>query len=169
MKQCLQIFVLVLTLATVPETSFGKKTFGEVANPDALLKVQSYCVDMDKIEISAVPDVRKFLDKQNTPKGLLGKLPWKLVDNCAQADAVVSLKFENSFKVTPAGGSALGTGTAALNSVPEPTYTAFMLVTDRTSQKPLYKVTGESVTGNRMRSINSPFSKLIHDLKTLSQ
>jgi len=69
MKQCLHIFVLVLTLATIPETSFGKKTFDEVANLDALLKVQSFCVDMDKIETSAVPDVRKFLDKQNTHGG----------------------------------------------------------------------------------------------------
>jgi len=169
MKINLQVLAFFVILVTLAGLSFAKKPLGEVADPGALLKVQSYCVDMDKVEISAVPDVRKFLDKQNSPKGVLGKLPWKLVDNCAQADAVVSLKFENSFKVTPAGGSALGTGTAALNSVPEPTYTAFMLVTDRTSQKPLYKVTGESVTGNRMRSINSPFSKLIHDLKTLSQ
>ena len=53
MKQCLQIVVLVLTLATIPETSFRKKTLGEIANLDALLKVESLCVDMDKIEISA--------------------------------------------------------------------------------------------------------------------
>jgi len=43
----LQIFVLVLTLATIPETSFGKKTFGEVANPDALLKAQGSSADVE--------------------------------------------------------------------------------------------------------------------------
>jgi hypothetical protein len=169
MKIIMQVLAFFLILVTLAGLSFAKKPFGEVADPGALLKVQSYCVDMAKIETSAISDVKKFLDKQNTPKGVLGKLPWKLVDNCAQADALVSLNFENSVKVAPAGGSALGTGTAALNSVPEPTYTATMVVTERTSQKPLYKVVGESVTGNRVRSINSPFSKLIHDLKTIAQ
>ena len=111
--------------------------------------------------------MRKFLHKQNTPKGVLGKLPWKLVDNCSQADAVVSSKFETSFEVTQASGMA--TGAAITQSVPEATYTAHMSVTGRTSQKPLYTVTGESVTANRVRLINSPFSKLIHDLKILSQ
>ena len=169
MRHYFQTLILVLTLASVSGTSFGKKTFGEVADPETLLKVQSYCVDMGKIESSAVPDVKKFFDRQNTLKGVLGKLSWKLVDNCSQADAVVSLKFESSFKVTPAGGSALGTGTAALNSVPEATYAAEMSVTDRASQKPLYHVKGESVTTFRDRSLNSPFSKLVHDLKALSK
>jgi len=169
MKLYLHTFALVLALALLPELSFAKKPFGEVADPDALLKVQSYCIDMTKLGGAEVGDVKKFLEKQNQPKGVLGKLSWKLVENCTQADAVVNLKFETSAQVTPAGGSVLGTGTAALNSVPVDTYSAQMAVMDRASQKLLYQVTGESVTQFRDRSINSPFSKLIRDLKTLSK
>jgi hypothetical protein len=44
-----------------------------------------------------------------------------------------------------------------------------MMVRDRASQKPLYEVKGETVTGGRDRSITNTFSKLIHDLKTLSK
>ena len=44
-----------------------------------------------------------------------------------------------------------------------------MLIAQRASQKALYNVTGEEVTSDRQRSINSPFSKLIHDLKILSK
>jgi hypothetical protein len=169
MKHYWQVFILVLTLAPLAPVSFAKKPLGEAANPDALLKVQSYCIDTTKLGAAEAGDVRKFIEKQGPPKGLLAKLPWKLVENCAQADAVISLKFETSFRVTPSGGSALGTGTAALNSVPEGTYSAQMLITDRSSQKPLYEVKGETVTGGRDRSINNPFSKLIRDLKTLSK
>jgi hypothetical protein len=169
MKRYLRTSALVLALVPLPGLSLGKKTLGEAADPDALLKVQSYCIDTTKLGAADAGDVRKFLDKQNQPKGVLGKLSWKLVDSCAQADAVVTLKFETSFRVSPAGGSALGTGTAALNSVPEDTYSAQMLVTDRASQKPLYQVKGEAVTMFRDKSINSPFSKLIRDLKTLSK
>jgi len=169
MKRCLQISALLLVLALLPEPSFAKKLLGEAADPDALLKVQSYCIDTTKLGAAEAGDVRKFLEKQNQPKGVLGKLSWKLVDNCAQADAVVTLRFESSFRITPAGGSALGTGTAALNSVPEDTYSAQMSVTGRASQKPLYQVKGEAVTMFRDRSVNSPFSKLIHDLKALSK
>jgi hypothetical protein len=156
-------------LAPLAGLSFAKKPLGEAANPDALLRVQSYCIDTTKLEAAEAGDVRKFLDKQNQPKGVLGKLSWKLLENCAQADAVVNLKFETSAQVTPAGGSVLGTGTAALNSVPEDAYSAQMLITDRASPKPLYHVKGEAVTQFRDRSINSPFSKLIRDLKTLSK
>jgi hypothetical protein len=169
MKHYVQTLVLVLTLVSVPGAGFGEKPFGDVVDPDTLLKVQSYCVDMDKIEGVVAPDVRRFLEKQNTPKGLLSKLPWKLVENCAQADAVVSLEFKNSFQVTQANGDGMATGAAITQSVPEATYTAQMLVSDRTSRKPLYKVMGESITVNRERSIGSPFSKLIHDLKVVSK
>jgi hypothetical protein len=169
MKRYLRVFGLVLALAPLPGLSFAKKPLGEAANPDALLSVQSYCIDSTKLTAAEAGDVRKFIAKQSSPKGLLGKLPWKLVENCTQADAVISLKFESSFRVTPSGGSALGTGTAALNSVPEGTYSAQMLITDRASQKPLYEVKGETVTGGRDRSINNPFSKLVSDLKTLSK
>jgi hypothetical protein len=169
MKRYLRTFALLLAVAPLPGLSFAKKPLGEVADADALLKVQSYCIDMTKLGAAEAGDVKKFIDKQNQPKGVLGKLSWKLVENCAQADAVVDLKFEASVRITPAGGSALGTGTAALNSVPEDTYTAQMLVTDRASQKPLYRVKGETVTSYRDRSISSPFSKLIRDLKTLSK
>jgi len=73
----------------------------------------------NKIETSAVSDMRKFFDKQNTPKGVLSKLPWKLVDNCSKADAVVSLKFETSFEVTQASGSGMATAAAITQSVPK--------------------------------------------------
>jgi hypothetical protein len=169
MKRYWRILALVSALAPLPGLSLAKKPLGEAADPDALLRVHSYCVDMANLEAAEAGDVRKFLEKQNQPKGLLGKLPWKLVENCAQADAVVSLKFDRSFRIAPAGGSALGTGTAALNSVPEPAYSAQMLVRDRASQKPLYKVKGEADTMGRIRSIGDPFSKLIRDLKTLSK
>jgi len=169
MKRYLYTFALVLALALLSGLSFAKKPFGEVADPGALLKVQSYCIDMTKLGGTEVGDVKKFIEKQNQPKGILGKLSWKLVEDCAQADAVVNLKFETSTQVTPAGGSALGTGTAALNSVPVDAYSAQMSVVDRASQKLLYQVTGESVAQFRDRSINSPFSKLTRDLKTLSK
>jgi len=169
MKRYWQVFILILTLAPLPGLSFAKKPLGEAANPDELLRVQSYCIDTSKLWAAEAGDVRKFIEKQSPPKGLLGKLPWKLVENCAQADAVISLKFETSSRLRPAGGSALGTGTAALNSVPEATYSAKMSITDRASQKPLYQVEGEAVTTFRDRSLNSPFSKLIRDLKTLSK
>jgi hypothetical protein len=56
-----------------------------------------------------------------------------------------------------------------MTSVPEPAFSTEMLVTDRISGKPLYRVKGETVTMRREGAIASPFSKLARDLKALSK
>ncbi len=161
------LFVFLLTVsASLPAKE--KKTLGEVSDAGPLLNIRTFCLDATKLSTSQSADARKFVAEQSEPKKVLGKLGWRAVDDCSQADAVIRLEFEEGMEVgqTSGGGTLQG---APTTSVPEAVYKTRLYVTDRASGRLLYRVEGESIRMRRENSIASPFSKLQRDFKTLSK
>jgi hypothetical protein len=166
---------LILTLCVVSSAAYAKKTEGEVPDPAALSRVKSYCIDTSQMNTSEAGDVQKFVEEQKTPKKLLGKLPWSLADNCTQADAVITLKFEPTSIMDSSGApGAMQASTSSSNAIPGSgvnaganAYDTALTVSDR-SGKLLYRVTGEAAPLHPERSLKSPFSMLVSDLKKVS-
>lgn len=159
------VFLLLLNLSL---SAKGKKLLGEAPDPDRLLQLHNFCVSTAGLSPGEAADVMRFVDHQNGPKKLLGKLPWQLTVNCSEADAVAKFQFEQTTELSQATGSGTLQG-AYVTAIPETAFKATILLADRASGKMLYKVQGEAVRERRDMSVTSPFSKLIKDLKTLSK
>jgi hypothetical protein len=167
------VFLLALCGAAIP--AHAKKTEGEVPDPAALSRVKTYCIDTSQMSPSEAADVQKFVGEQNSPKKLLGKLSWSLADNCSQVDAVITLKFEPTSIMDSTGApGAMQASTSSSNAIPGSgvnaganAYDTALTVSDR-SGKLLYRVTGEAAPLHPERSLKSPFTMLVSDLKKVS-
>lgn len=82
-------------LIAAPVFPRDKKTSGEIPNPRALAKVESYCVDTEKLSDWDRRIVDDFLKTESRPRHLLTRLPWKLVKTCREGnpDATATLEF----------------------------------------------------------------------------
>lgn len=163
----MKVSVLVLFMATVcATTSLAKevKALGQVPDPDALAKVETYCIDPMKGSQADAAEVRKFAADESGPKKILGKLRWTLTGDCSRADAVMSFNFQLTQKVAY-GASSTDVSTAG--NVPVDAYEAAMTVSDRASGKLLYKVNGEATENSGYRSMVNAVQKLSKDLKKL--
>lgn len=156
--------ILVAAACTAPSFAKDVKTLGQVPDPDALAKVKTYCIDPLKGSQADAEEVRKFAGDENSPKRTLGKLRWTLKEDCTQADAVMSFKFELTQKVAYAADSA---NVQTAGNVPVDAYEATMTVSDRASGKLLYKVNGEATENTGYRSMVNSVQKLARDLKKL--
>ncbi|HET7841624.1 MAG TPA: hypothetical protein VFM21_08460 [Terriglobia bacterium] len=95
------IGVLILIVSAPPAANAGNKPMGSISDVAAFNKIRSYCIDSSDLSTSEANDVQAFIRTESKPKGLLVKLPWKLVADCAQGspDAVAKLKFHLLNKV----------------------------------------------------------------------
>jgi hypothetical protein len=99
---------------TLPITGWAKKPSGEISDRRALAEVRTYCIEKSGLSGSDRYIVDGFLKSESRPKHLLTKMPWKLVESCADdnPDAIATVEFVrlNSTEITmgnptgPAGG-----------------------------------------------------------------
>jgi hypothetical protein len=66
------------------------KLGGKVLDPERFQNVHSYCVQTQDLGSYYAGMVKSFFNGQRKPNGLVNELPWKLVSDCSQADAVMS-------------------------------------------------------------------------------
>lgn len=85
---------LLMAAMALPLCAREKKPTGDIPNLNTFGKVRSYCVDTSDLPGWEALDVRNLIETESKPKGLLSKLPWRLVADCmSQPDAVVRFKF----------------------------------------------------------------------------
>lgn len=87
---------LLIFLVTLPLGAKEKKPVGEVSDPSALAKIQSYCVDRRDLPGYQAYEVKGFVETESKPKKLLTKLPWKLLPDCRESDpdAIIKIEFQ---------------------------------------------------------------------------
>jgi hypothetical protein len=136
------VTVSALFVAT-PAISQVKKPTGEIPNRQELAKVQTYCVNKSGLSNTDRYLIDGFVKTESKPKGLLTKLPWKLVADCRDGnpDATATLEF------VPMNETAIRMGEPSQapvaltpQSFPEAPIKVVLTVGDASSEKLLYRV-----------------------------
>jgi hypothetical protein len=142
----------------------------QVADVAGLLKVRTFCLDVSQFTAPQTGGLKRFLAAANKPKGVLTKLGWTMVETCDSADAIVTLTMEEREENAPAGehvgNSNLPIETSTMSSELklQTISKANMLIANRASGAALYRATGAE-RDNRVSALESPFIKLVKDLK----
>ena len=139
-----------------PTVSRTSPQRGEVFDPEALERTKSFCVDLSHMEGLEAADVKEFLAKESQPKKLLGRLGWKLVDDCTKADAVARIYFAGVSVRVEGQGVKQG-------SLP------VLLIYDKASIRLFYRAEGQAVHGKPVDVLGSPFAMLLKDLKEITR
>ena len=151
---------------TTSNNSLYRSGRGKVFDRDGLRQTRSYCVDVSSLEGSDAAEVREFLAADSGPKKLLTRLPWRLMNDCTQADAVARIYF------TPATVTEVLTnhesGLKQVSASGERSY-AVLLVYDKASVRLFYRAEGSVSHGDPTKVLGSPFSMLLKDLKTVTR
>ena len=139
----------------------------QVADVAGLLKVRTFCLDVSQFTAPQTGGLKRFLAAANKPKGVLTKLGWTMVETCDSADAKVTLTMEEREENAPAGehvgNSDLAIETPTMLNL-QTISKANMLIANRASGAALYRATGAE-RDNRVSALESPFIKLVKDLK----
>ncbi len=125
----------------MPAISQGQKSSGDMPKPRELARVQSYCIN--KSDLSG-PDrylIEGFVKTESKPKGLLTKLPWKLVEDChdGNPDAIASLGFVSLNEIAIVAGDYPSTTITTKNN-PEAPVKAVLSIDDPSTETLLYRV-----------------------------
>ncbi|MGD0921151.1 MAG: hypothetical protein ABSA70_05215 [Terriglobia bacterium] len=161
-------WTLLLCFA-LPLVAKEKKPIGDILERDLFLKARTFCVDTRKLSAAEALDVRKFLDAESKPKKMLSKIPWQLVPECTQADAIVKIEFTQQIGLTQA---TQGMGTlqgVPMTGVPVTKFQASLQIFDRVSTKLIYQAVSGGSNTRRDQSLSGPFSILAKDLKAISE
>ena len=120
-----------------------KTPAGEIVNPQALVKVQSYCVDLRDLSDFDRHLVTDFLKAEGKPKHLLSKLLWKLAPDCENGapDAVAKVEFVRLRLIRAVDGPV----TPGQNLERPYEMQAALHVVDASSQESLYNVQAGAV------------------------
>ena len=127
----------------IPAISQGKKPYGDMPKPRELARVQSYCINKSSL---SGPDrflIEGFVKAETKPKGLLAKLPWKLLEDCRDGnpDAMATLEFVSLNEVAVgADDSSREPGTITTRNDPLAPVTAVLSIDDASSETLLYRV-----------------------------
>jgi hypothetical protein len=163
----------LLLLACVSFAGAKKEAQGEVADAAGLLKVRTFCLDVSELTPQQTGGLKRFIAAATKPKGVFAKLNWTLVNTCDSADAVVTLTMLEHEQNMPAGehvgNSNLPMETSTMSSQlkVQTISQANMLIANRSSGTALYRSAGAE-RENRVSALESPFVKLLKDLKALS-
>jgi hypothetical protein len=154
-----------MTLAcTAPTLAKGKKTFGQVPDPNALLKIKSYCVDVSNQLPAEATEVLKLMAAGSRSGKALERLGWTRSKDCTQADAAISFDFDQN-----PGVEYVNSTDVQLSGTTDVMYfLAILSISDRWG-KLLYSVKGETVEYTPDRSMDNSIQKLERDLKKLSK
>ena len=165
---------VLLVVSCIAFAGLKKETQGSVVDAAGLLKVRTFCLDVSQITPAQAGSLKRFLAAASKPKGVFAKLNWTLVDSCNGADGVVTLTMVEHEQTAPAGEHVsnsdlvMQTSTMSSQLKIQTISQANMLIANRASGADLYHVTGAE-RENRVSALESPFLKLLNDLKALPQ
>ena len=141
-KKFTKVALLLLAISTLA-TADDKRQAGEIRDPQAFAKVQSFCVDTAGLSDFDRRIVKDFLKAESKPKHLLTKLPWKLVPECQGGDSAASVRVE----FAPIRVIRIVLPQGAPDQEPETPYAikAVLDVVSADSQGPIYSVWSRAV------------------------
>lgn len=91
-----RILGLLLCITALPQLAEARKPYGKVLDEQALQNVHTYCFDTAGLSDQDAYLVRGFARREDKPRHLLVKLPWKFMQSCQEGnpDAIVKVNFE---------------------------------------------------------------------------
>jgi len=135
---------------TLPIPGWAKKPSGEISDRRALAEVRTYCIEKSGLSGSDRYIVDGFLKSESKPKHLLTKMPWKLVESCADdnPDAIATVEFVrlNSTEITM--GNATGPAGSVTDSRDPEAPVKVVLTVHDSSGKLLYTAQAMPLTGD---------------------
>lgn len=163
-------FPALFLLACLTFAGPNNDTQGQVADAAGLLRVHTVCLDTGDLIKAQLGLLKRVINRAKKQNGVFTKLNWQLLDACGGADAIVKLNLEERDKESwddahaPGSGGGVGLGISTVTST---TYSrAKMLITNRPSGTPLYKVDGKPRNDGES-AFESVFSKLLTDVQAL--
>ncbi|HLY63816.1 MAG TPA: hypothetical protein VKV95_24010 [Terriglobia bacterium] len=160
----IQMFLSPVLAALLPLSGAARKPSGMIHDSQAFAQVHNFCLVTNGLPDSAQTQIRKFVERENKPRKMLGKLSWKYVEQCSSADARITFSFSQTTGVGE--GTSRGTLQGSPTNSLQTTFTRVEItVLDRSAENTIYSVEGDAVEGDLSNAIDSPFSKLERDLK----
>lgn len=150
----------------LPAVGNCKKLSGQVLDQQAFRNVHSYCIQTQDLGSHYAQMVGTFFKEQDKPNSLVNGLPWKLVNDCNQADAVMNFKFSETQEPSYAtAGGTVQTG-ASMGTMNTTWFQVTAVVSGRSDQKPIYQVQGDRAPERGERAMEKTFKDLAKDLKS---
>ncbi len=159
------VIVMGTLLAAAPLSGKSKKVSGEILDRQGFDHVHSYCVQVQDLASRYAGMVQNFFKDQNKPGSLVNQLPWKLVSDCSQADAVMSFKFSESQEPSYATAGGTAQAGASMGTVNTTWFQVTAVVSSRLGLKPIYQVQGARAPQRGERAIEKTFRELAKDLR----
>ena len=159
---CCTLLCCLLLVPFLRGSSLQNGACGVANNPQALRHLKTLCVDTSYLEAGAAFDVKTFVERENQPGQLLGRLSWKITEDCAEADALIRVYFAPSERhVTLANDAQTGVPLEENEKVTQ----VVLLIYDRASVRVLYRSESQGQGKNREALLKGPFSRLVKDMK----
>jgi hypothetical protein len=171
---------VVLACAAVPTAAAREKLAGKVLDAAALNKVKTYCVDTSNLKEAVTPgdiprpeefDVRELVKRESGRKGLISKLPWTLVADCAAPGVDAAVSFQFRAVLSPGGASVALDEPVPYALAREFVWRAELQVTDKASTRVVYEAEGNPVearltgTGDQNQNLNNVPVQRYHVLR----
>jgi len=160
----------LLVLSCISFAGPKKESQGEVADAAGLLKVRTFCLDASQFTPQQTGALKRFVAEARKPKGIFAKLNWQLVDNCRSADATVQLVMLEHKETEAAGSGTVSaegaTGALVSNLRVQVLSQTNVRVSENARATTLYHANG-AVRRDEVSALESPFTKLLKDLKDL--
>jgi hypothetical protein len=166
MRRSFLTFATIATLGVaVPLVGSSKKSSGQILDEQGFRNVQTVCAEVEDIGPRYATMVQTFLKSQDNPKSLVSRLPWKIVPDCSQADAVMRFKFSETSEPSnaTAGGSIYAGG--SMGTVNTTWFQVTAVVTARSTQKEIYEVQGARAPERGEKAVENTFKVLAKDLR----
>lgn len=169
---CCALLCSLLLAHFLRGSSLQNGACGELFNPQALRHLKTLCVDTSYLQAGEAFDVKRFLARENQPGRLLKRLSWKITEDCAGADALITVYFAPSERHVALTNDALPgqrapSGQTAPLEENEQVTQVVLLIYDRASVRMLYRTEGQGQGKNRGALLKGPFSRLVKDMKAL--
>jgi hypothetical protein len=155
-----------IVIAALPVAGNCKKLAGQVLDEQAFRNVHSYCIQTQDLGSHYAQMVDTFLKEQQKPNSLVNGLPWKLVDDCNQADAVMNFKFSESQEPSYATAGGSVQAGATMGTMNTTWFQVTAVVSGRSDQKPIYQVQGDRAEERGERALEKTFKDIAKDLKS---
>ncbi len=167
MKRIFTAFLIAGILIGAGSLSAKKtKVSGQVLDQQAFRGVHTYCIQTHDLGSHYEPMVESFFKEQDRPGSLVSELPWKKVDDCSKADAVMSFKFsETSEPSNATAGGSLYAG-ASMGTMNTSWFQVTAVVSSH-DDKPIYQVEGQRAPERGERAMEKTFKELANDLKSI--
>ncbi|HEV2424451.1 MAG TPA: hypothetical protein VGZ29_06465 [Terriglobia bacterium] len=155
-----------MLIGILPTLGNCKKLSGQILDQQAFRNVHSYCIQTSDLGSRYAQMVDAFFKEQDKPNSLVNELPWKRVDDCSQADAVMSFKFSETEEPSYAtAGGTLQTG-ATMGTMNTTWFQVTAVVSGKSDQKPIYQVQGERAPERGERAMEKTFKNVAKDLRS---